>query len=279
MGLLDDSWLVGTTGGLYAINGDGACRYLAPYRFRVVAICRHEQRTLLATGSGLWEIGAERWIQRHDETLTEVHDAIDDGKRVIVASAYGLAVGQTEPTQATHWDWRSASLPVNQRFTNAILRLDDGRILAATEGGILLHHDDGRWQPASLQDTAVRCLLPWGDGLLAGADNGVWWSDDGVTWRSVFSRGAVYALAHGGQGVLAGSEYGVWRAESVEQWHCAGLGDMRVSAIGYDTAADICYAGGSPGGLWRSADGGHTWQAVADIRVEVEAISPPGDVQ
>lgn len=276
MSFLDDSWLVGTNSGVYAAV-DRRWERLGAYRFIVTAFDRRGGRVLASTGSGLWEIREDRWIQRHDETVTEVMDVIDEGERMIAASAYGIALGQTEPSEATHWDWLTDGLSVNQRFTNALLRLDDGRIVAATEAGVMTHDPETGWLAASLQGTPVRCLARWKDSYLAGSDSGVWSSDDAMSWQCSGRDGAVYALAAGRDCVLAGTENGVYVSTHTGRWDPAGLTGMRVGAV--ETSCDtdeIWYAGGVPGGLWMTGNRGQTWESVPEIRSEVMAISAPG---
>jgi hypothetical protein len=275
--LLSDSWLVGTSSGVYVANDQGTFERMGAYQFRVTALDRSSGRILAATGSGMWEVRQDRWVQRHDETLTEVMDVIDDGERMIAASAYGVAFGTTDPSGVPHWDWLSNNLHVNQRFTNAVLRMDDARLLAGTEGGVLIHHATSGWRTTSLV-APVRCLLRHGDEYLAGADDGLWSSDDGQNWRPAGVQVTVYALTTVQNLVVAGTEQGVLVSSDGRPWCCAGLAGMRVTAVAISPVdAGHWYAGGMPGGLWITRDQGQSWVAVPEIRVEVEAISAPGD--
>ncbi|MDP6018079.1 MAG: hypothetical protein QGI32_18415, partial [Candidatus Latescibacteria bacterium] len=254
------------------------CERLGSYRFLVAAIHRTGERVLAATGSGLWEVTNGRWIQRHDETLTEVMDVVDEGDRMIAASAYGVALGRTEASQATRWDWLSDDLPVNQRFTNTILKLDDDRILAGAEAGAAIHGAESGWQVTSLQNTAVRCLVRWNDRILAGADNGVWWSENGQDWHHSWQGAPVFGLAAAAGCLLTGTEDGVMLSADAEQWRPAGLAGMRIGAVGVSrTDPDHWYAGGAPGGLWKTGDQGQTWVGIPEVNVGVAAITAPGE--
>jgi hypothetical protein len=277
MNFLDDSWLVGTSTGLYAA-ADRRWERLGAYQFIVTGFDRSGGRLLASTGSGLWEIRQDRWVQRHDETLTEVMDVIDEGDRMIAASAYGIAFGRTEPSEATRWDWLSDGLSINQRFTNALLSLADGRIVAATEAGVMIHSQETEWQATSLQGTPVRCLARWRDSYLAGSDEGIWSSDDAKSWHLTDRDEPMYALASGRSHVLAGTEDGVCVSTDARQWRTAGLGGMRIGAVETSRADDDCwYAGGVPGGLWMTRNRGQTWVDVPEVISDVNAISaPPG---
>ncbi len=274
MNSINDSWLVGTSSGVYRPKSGGDWERLGVYQFRITAFDRSRKRVLAATGSGLWELREDRWVQRHDETLTEVMDVIDDGERMIVASAYGLAFGRTETSGRTRWCWMSDDLPVNQRFTNAIKKAD-GRILVGTEDGVLIH--DASWYQSSLRGIPVRSLVAWGGAFYAGSDDGAWTSPDGREWERVSDRLPVYAFATAGPSLLAGTENGLCVSENGRDWRPAGLSSMRVSAVAADpTEVGHWYAGGSPGGLWVTKDAGKSWSGIPEIRSEVEAIIAPG---
>ena len=277
--MLSDSWLVGTGGGVYAANDQGKFERLGAYQFRVTALTGSGTRVLAATGSGLWEVREDRWVQLHDETLTEVMDVIDTGPTMIAASAYGVAFGTVDPSGVPHWDWLSDDLNVNQRFTNAIVRLDDTRLLAGTEGGVLIHHATTGWSTTSLT-SPVRCLLRSGDGYLAGANDGLWASADGQHWRPTGVTATVYALTANEDVVVAGSEEGVLVSAAGSPWCAAGLPGLRVTALALSaTDAGLWYAGGVPGGLWRTTDHGQSWVAVPEVHIEVESIFAPGGRQ
>ena len=276
MKAINDSWLVGTSSGIYSPDHNGEWKRLGAYEFRITAFDRRKGRVLAATGSGLWEVREDRWIQRHDETLTEVMDVIDDGEPMIVASAYGLAFGNTEASGRTAWRWMSDDLTVNQRFANAITKTGD-RILVGTEDGVLIYDADDNWLTSSLVGIPVRSLIKWGQAIYAGSDDGVWRSQSGQDWERVSDRLPVYALASAGTSLLAGTENGLCRSEDGHDWRAAGLSSMRVSAVEADPDDDgKWYAGGSPGGLWMTKDEGKSWLGIPEIGNDVEVISAPG---
>jgi hypothetical protein len=277
--LLSDSWLVGTSGGVYAANDRGDCERLGAYRFRVMGLDVGRSRVLAATSGGLWEVRQDFWLQLHDETLTEVMDVLDEGESIVAASAYGVAIGRIDAAGAPCWDWLSNDLHVNQRFTNAVLRLDETRLLAGTEGGVLIHQTDGGWLTTTLQ-MPVRCLLRYQDGYLAGTDEGLWSSADAHDWQPAGMSATVYALATDQAAIIAGTEQGVLVSADGSQWRAAGLAGMRVAALALraDTPGHW-YAGGVPGGLWITRNHGQHWVAVPEIRIEVESITAPGGRQ
>ena len=276
MNSINDSWLVGTSSGVYRPNTQGGWERLGAYPFRITAFDRTRERVLAATGSGLWEVREDRWVQRHDETLTEVLDVIDEGKTMIVGSAYGLAFGNTEASGRTVWRWLSDGLSVNQRFTNAITKAGD-RILVATEDGVLIYAPDSTWCKSSLRGIPVRSLVSFGQAFYAGSDDGIWSSNDGQVWKRVSDRLPVHVLAAAGSLLLAGTENGVCVSDSGHDWQPAGLSSMRVSAVEADLSeAGHWVAGGSPGGLWVTKDSGKSWSGIPEIRSEVEAIIAPG---
>lgn len=275
---MHDSWLIGTSAGVYDLVDGGACERLGAYQFRVTALDRHKGRVLAATGSGLWEVRTPQWLQHHDETLTEVLDVIDAGDHTIVASAYGVATGTTDAGGVPRWNWLSDELPVAQRFAQAVLQQDDGSLLVGTDGGLLHYAQATGWAPMGIADP-VRCLATWRGGFLAGSDKGLLASTDGRTWAATGPQLAVYAVDVVDDTALIGTEDGVWMSSASDTWMPAGLAGMRVAAVcQHPSSNGLWYAGGVPGGLWRTGDHGQGWTGVPQIRIEVEAISAPQTV-
>lgn len=272
---LHDAWLIGTHAGIYTDAGQDGWQRLGGYQFAINGIDRKHGRVLAATGSGVWEVRKDRWIQRHDETLTEVMDVMVAGDSIIAASAYGIAYGRTEPSQATRWQWLSDSLPVNQRFTNTILSLGGTGQLVGTEGGLLVHDGSGQFQPTEITD-GIRDLVRFGTRYLAATDSGIWTSEEGLLWQKGSVDDGAFALAATGDLALAGTEDGVLTSKDGDHWQAARLAGMRVCAVEISGAdPDHWCAGGVPGGLWISKDGGRCWQDVPQIPNEVEVISAP----
>ena len=69
-------WLAGTQTGLYKSADALNWEQVGPHLNRVTNIARDRGRTCVSGGPGLWEVSGDsgRWVQLHDETLTEVLD-------------------------------------------------------------------------------------------------------------------------------------------------------------------------------------------------------------
>ena len=273
---LNDRWLVGTSSGVYSSDDEGQWKRLGAYRFRITAFYRYRQRVLAATGSGLWQIRQGQWLQLHDETLTEVMDVVDCGDEIVVASAYGVGLGKTAASGQTCWRWLSDALPVNQRFTNALVRMGE-HMIVGSEGGVLRYGPDGGWQQTTLRDVAVRSLTMVGQDLYAGSDAGLWVSGDGVAWQIVSEPMPVYSFAERGAVKIAGTEQGVRLVRDGGGWQSAGLEATRISAVAIDPANDSHWlAGACPGGLWETQNAGESWSSITEVQHTVEAIASPG---
>ncbi|NKB71697.1 MAG: hypothetical protein GKR89_31875 [Candidatus Latescibacteria bacterium] len=276
MTLLHDTWLVGTGNGLYAPHAQGHWQRLGAYQFQITALHRTPRRILVATGSGLWQLDQDRWLQLHDETLTEVLDVIEHQGQFFAASAYGLALGKEVDAGRTCWHWLSDHLPVDQRFTNA-LAAGDGDLLVGTEGGLLIYNAAGDWRTSPIEGVAVRCLAQTHQGYYAGSDTGLWFSHDAGAWQRLAESIPVYCLAAAGPHLLAGTEDGLRLIQNGPTWQPLGLEATRITALAVDpNAGDHWLAGAAPGGLWESWDAGQSWTSVPQIRQDVTTILTPG---
>ena len=106
----ENAWIVGERG-IY-LSADGlAWRFQGGAIFPVNALARQPQRLVAGVENGLWELPAtaRRWIQLHDETLTDVRGLapIDGDPGLAVVSAYGLAVGRRDEMGAARRPHRS----------------------------------------------------------------------------------------------------------------------------------------------------------------------------
>ncbi|HIC69001.1 MAG TPA: hypothetical protein EYO90_05670 [Candidatus Latescibacteria bacterium] len=156
-------------------------------------LIRQPRRLLCAALWGLWEVESDdaRWIQLHDETLTEVLAIApasgDPG--VATVSAYGLAFGQRGVHGATRWRSRSDGLSLNERFSNALLAQPyaPGQWLVGTENGVLVYAEaDDCWQTTNLTGRPCRALLHAFGYLWAGTDQGgIWRSEDGFSASTI----------------------------------------------------------------------------------------------
>ena len=279
-------WLVGTKGGLLKGNLDGNWEKVGDYNFRMTSIVRSAERVVVGVGSGLWEVDMSggMWKQLHDETLTEVLavDAIPGDPGIVAASAYGIATGERDEMGAVRWNFWSDDLLINERFSNAVLVIDNERWLVGTEGGILVAEDGGKnWTHTSLSGTPVRGLCRALGSFWVGTDErGIWRSEDGVNWRQAgrgLDQGTVFSLTESGGRIVAGSLEGIVVGDGEGNWQRLGP-RMLMAAVAADPADDsVWLAGGDPGGLWITRDAGETWQQMG-VPATIEAIlAPEGD--
>jgi hypothetical protein len=125
-------------------------------------------------------------------------------------------------------------------------------------------------------DRAVFSLLPLDDNrIVAGTDSGIVLSDDaGVTWQAATGavmETSVYALARGAKGeVIAGTDQGVFIGAATDWSAAVAVLGERIQALVVD--ADGGIAAATPTGVYTSPDG-RNWQAdpaptlQGDIRV------------
>lgn len=275
------TWLAGTGQGLYE-SADGAVwKHTHAYDYRITGIARSAQRLCASEGGGLWEVLPNGWIQRHDETLTEVMDVafIPGDPGLVAASAYGVASGYRDENGAVRWAWHSDDLPVNARYTHAIGVETPDRWVIATEAGVRVTDDAGRtWQHSGLSGCAVRALRRMGDGWWAGADGrGIWRSEDALTWVRTgrgFETVSAFAFASAGEDILVGTDQGVLIGTGTGPWRKAGLHTCVASVAAHPQAPGFWAAGCQPGGLWVTRDAGASWQNMPGVP-GAEIILPP----
>ena len=279
-------WVAGTRG-VY-VSADGVdWQAIGGNEFKVNAVLRQKDRLVAGCEWGLWEVrrGVERWVQLHDETLTEVQDvaAVAGDPGALAASAYGVAVGARDEQGFVRWTSLSDELQVDQRFSNALLvdPGDEGRWLVGTEAGVLVAANRGaKWETTELAGCPVRALMHALGVFWAGTDDrGLWRSADGMAWTRVGGQveNAIFALAESGGRILAGSLEGVLVGGLDGAWHPVGP-RMLVSALAaHPRREDLWLAGASPGGLWRTEDAGASWGQVASFTGVGALLAPKGD--
>jgi hypothetical protein len=279
-----DNWLLGTGRGIYqSLDGWNWTR-MAEYDYGITALAFGSQGILAACGSGLWQVLPHdaMWVQMHDETLTEVMDiaCVDGGKGLVAASAYGVATGSRTEDGVMRWRWHSDDLPVDARFTNAIVVDTPERWLIGTEAGVLVTEDGGDvWQWTSLVGVAVRGLY-FGQGCWwACADNGFWKSDLGVSWERAgkgLADVVVFDAAVMEDSVVLGTEDGVWCGDGVGGWQKAGLhGQVRAIDV-HKKETNLWVAGCVPGGAWVTDNAGESWAYLPDLPGSVDVVVAPG---
>ena len=254
-------WFVGEMG-VWAGHPGGAWQRLGNYPFPVHGLCRADENLLVGTGYGLWEAFADparRWVQLHDETLTEVVAVAREASGApVAAGSYGVAVSTADELGLPRWLSLTEHLSPNERYTNTLC-LAPELWLAGTEAGVLVSSDGGvGWERTDLMGSPVRCIERIGDAWWAGTDDrGLWRSDDGLAWKRVdCPTAAVFSIAAADNWLLVGGYDGIYRRDVDDVWKRSGPRALFCCLV-VDT--DIWVAGADPGGLWYSQDEGRSW--------------------
>lgn len=276
-----NKWLLGSGRGVYQSDDGWQWTRLAAYDYRMMSLVADEDGIVGACGSGLWHIVPDNpiWVQLHDETLTEVMDVARLPDGFVAASAYGVATGQYDDAGVMRWQWHSDDLPVNARFTHAVVVDSPTRWVIGTEAGVLVSEDAGvTWARTSLTGVCVMKIKHLDDCWWACAQDGVWMSDDGMLWQRA-GKGldgcAVFDVDACGDDLVLGTENGVWRGEGHGAWEKVGL-HGQVHGIGvHKTQADLWLAGCVPGGVWVTDSAGVSWSYLPDLPDSVETVLAP----
>ncbi len=200
------------------------------------------------------------------------------GGGTVYAGSFGNGIFRTDDRGAT---WAPVGSGVTDPFILSLTVAKDGAVYAGTfRGGAFRSRDEGKtWQPINggLKRLEVKALMVAGDELYAGTGDGVYrLNEAGDRWL-VVTRGLedilVHALARSADGTLyAGtSGKGILRFKrNASGWVRVqhGLKDhegmienfIRVLVIDRDQSI---LAGTFDGGVFRSDDGGVTWQPIS----------------
>ncbi len=267
---MSTEWLIGENG-LFRGSPERGWTRVGPYAYCVNGVASVGDALVVAAETGCWRVPREgRWVQWHDETLTSVLAvaAVPVGVGIAAASAFGLATGVSTSDGAVRWTSHSDPLPVNARYSNALLAdpADPLRWIVGTEAGVLIReHAADRWHHTSLAGRPVRALCAADGAFWAGADGGVWRSADGLTWARAgagLDDAVVYSIAWTGDRLVVGLEGGLAVGDGESPWVRSGPA-LRVRTVA--AAADAWLAGASPGGLWVSEDAGRRWRKSGDF--------------
>ncbi len=286
-------WLIGENGVYSGAPGKQWTRK-GKFDYKVNALLRRDADIVAGVNCGVWLIdpASGRWKQLHDETVTEVlalaSSTGDAG--VVIGCPYGFALPEKEENGALIWRFENDGLSVNERFVNALVRIDtdtgipggDDDYLVGTEAGVLIARETGeRWERTSLTGRPVRALLQVDDRLWAGTDcGGIWTSRDGLSWELAglgFDDGTALSLCSAGDAIVAGTDRGVVIGGDRSHWRRYGPQAVFRSIAGDYAMADgagnalgsgrrggegeyTILAGSQPAGLWRSDDGGIEWR-------------------
>ncbi|HJP32110.1 MAG: hypothetical protein QF689_16445 [Candidatus Latescibacteria bacterium] len=272
-----EQWLVGDVGVWQGRLGDD-WRRLGPYPFPVHGLARSNDTLLVGTGYGLWAAPpdpAGRWVQLHDETLTEVLSvaATEDGAPV-AAGSYGVAMSTPDELGLPRWRSLTEEFTPDERYTNVLCLAASDLWLAGTEAGLLGSTDGGdSWSMTQVNGSPVRSLISVDTVLWAGTDDkGLWRSEDGQAWTRVdCPTEAVFSIAVAGDFLLVGGYDGIYRRDAEGVWGRSGPRALiRCLVADGKTWA----AGADPGGLWYSEDEGGSWQRTGPF-LRVNAICGP----
>jgi photosystem II stability/assembly factor-like uncharacterized protein len=150
----------------------------------------------------------------------------------------------------------------------------DQTLFVGTETqGLHRSTDRGRtWRPLDLPAACINVLL-WtkgNDRLLAATDAGVFAStDQGETWRCLLDQPSVISLATAGELTLAGVvDQGVQQVDPpADAQALPALSARSVLGLGLSPQFDqqpIAFVYGPQEGLWRTTDGGQSWEPQTD---------------
>lgn len=263
--------------GLYtAPDLDGPWQRLGHSQMTPFSLLRQPQRLAIGANHGLWEWRRDekRYVQLHDETLTEVLGlaATTGDPGLVAACPYGIATARRDELGAARWTFHSDSPIPDERFSNALLIDPDhpDHWLVGTEAGAFVYSaKDGQWLASDLMGTPVRAVLSARGRAWAGTDDrGVWHSEDGLHWERAGSgiEGAIYALHDAGTELLAATQYGIATGDGEGPWTLLGP-RLSTTCITADSRHPGTWmAGASPGGLWYTRDSGIHWQQAGHFK-------------
>lgn len=277
--------------GLYRWSPGRKAEPIDGFKFPVNAVCRYGGKTWAGTSNGIWELppgGAGNWIQRHDETVTEVLDtAYSTTAGLLTACPYGVSVPAAgDFSGPPKWRFLTGGLSVNETYTNALYVSNSGGSetwIAGTEGGVLVYTGQGkRVHRTNIPRDAVRAIIEYEGDLWAGTDtSGVWRSGDGFSWSltaSGLKNRPVYSLAAAGESVFAGTETGIYRLSPNGKWTEILPGPAVTALLTFPDDPEFVLAGTAWGGIWYSENGGLRWKNEPGLKRVNCALAMKGDL-
>lgn len=280
-------WL-GTSDGELFQNVDGRNRWskigegLDSMIFDILAFEDVESRVLyVGTDKGVYQSGdGEKWqplyTSRPGLQIGRVHTLQNQNNRLWVGGKRGLYISDNE---GITWQEKNLGLPEDGLVVTVLTSIGN-RIFAGTSGyGVFVSDDGGEhWDERNrglLNNTlsiGTLCQIEQGNSTLyAGTlGAGIFKStDQGDTWTPInkgLTEPFINAIAVSGNQkdiLFAATLSGIFRLRiGEEQWEPMGLKDIRIQTLAAsDKQPDVLIAGTWGEGVFRSIDGGITWEA------------------
>jgi photosystem II stability/assembly factor-like uncharacterized protein len=248
-------------------------------KVNVLCVSRQNPSVLYAgTDGGIYGSldGGETWQVKHEGQPVQamVLDPMDQG---VVYMGTRSGVFRSVDSGVT-WAQTTVGLTHRMVYSLAIDPTNSSVLFAGTDGLVFKSSDSANtWSVSSegLRDSTVWCLAvdpATPNTVYAGTESGVFKSTDGGRrWQdaSMTSTQRILALAIDPQFpsiLFAATEGGAYRtADATVTWERIGseIGDGIVNALVVDpNNTSILYAGVGPDGVWKSIDGGDTWESI-----------------
>ncbi len=209
------------------------------------------------------DIGRGIWLRSaHGASQATVSRCVQRSDGRMFAYVSGLQEMQSSD-DLIHWD-RTSDF---QNEVADLCILPSGEFLAATLGsGVLRSTDAGsQWVAGAGSDISINALLIRRDGsILSGGEGGLFESSDkGSSWHPVVQAPGFRiqsALERSNGEIVLGGEAGIFIGSSdLKSWRSSRPSWMPVMTLGEDGSGHLL-AGTLDDGLYRSTDGGVTWE-------------------
>ena len=245
------------------LAGDGGFGYL--YRSR--------------DGGVTWEeLTAFKAMLSANSAVGELYATVENGVTVFYASTRYDGVFRS-PNGGEIWQKLDRGLAGEARRVRELATYK-GNIYAGTHAGLYrLDSQTATWElvPGISADLIVFSLLVQGNSLIAGTGQGLYRSDDAVTWTQApnFPPAIVYDLVDTGQRIVAATDSGLW-VGSGDTWQPSAVNGKPYQGVTYAVAnipdaPRTVYAGTDKDWVMRSDDEGLTFYPATAM--------PPLDVQ